>query len=571
MKCNIFLAFGLLFNPAWLHAKTQDATVVTVPNEPSKAAKAIEKPTAEAMRALAKSICDGDKKAFDILCATHEDLYRDPANNINTNFLLVSEAFDLLGKECAKGNVFAFDALKAGATKKGVFSFAMVGLGIAATAGHKKSLDILINEKDVGNLIEPASANIQPAVDFLIHLLMTHDDILVRYAAATGLKGAAQKGNAQAKAALDEHFRSRPNDPKLEDEAADTGERPSVDQALGTPTSNEMRLLAKSNNGDKNEVPKLAAVGNKEGPGKAFFNRMTALAQAGEEAKLRNCIGGAMKILMSAEVNPSLCQKFQVPANYVSEKAGEGVDAGLLLVEFKDPLGGAVTFFLRKGAGGGLQIVDVSDGRHRLGADLLKGIEKIVKKKFDDERLRLRADAIQGSLGQYPETYRSGPEDSQEVPMHEIMERHSRGEAIGELMARGYLGKAVGPIRYAGALPLDAKAEILFAAENLVDGGYYCLSAGGEFLRLDEAAFRKLSEREGFGRAKKHLAIAPEILAKVESLCTGLAGAPKQRIEARKALLALGAAGVPALRQQLRNPDPEVAAAVGEIINEITR
>ncbi|MEN9362251.1 MAG: hypothetical protein RL095_3786 [Verrucomicrobiota bacterium] len=212
-KYNLSLALSLLFNPAWLHANTLDAPDTTVQTEPSTVAKAIEKPTAEAMRALAKSICDGDKKADN-----------EPERNQN-NYKLMRAAFDLLGQEAAKGKALAFDALKAALSQNTPHGFAVLGMGIAAAGGHKESLDILLRYDEhrisqllaVDSLMEPAAANIEPAVAVLIRVIRNPDDKPLHWMASEGLKGAAQKGNAQAKAALDEYARAHP---KAEDQPA---------------------------------------------------------------------------------------------------------------------------------------------------------------------------------------------------------------------------------------------------------------------------------------------------------------------------------------------------------------
>ncbi|MEN9362336.1 MAG: hypothetical protein RL095_3871 [Verrucomicrobiota bacterium] len=216
MKYNVSLALGLLFNAALLHANTPDATV---PPEPPIAAKAIEKPTAEAMRSLAKSICDGDKKAFDVLCATEAKLYRDRMPGRRPVMLA---AYDLLGQEAAKGNALAFDTLKKAMSVSGCASSGMV---IAAAGGRKEALDILHKEaintlrkhnedglilsSAVGELIAHASSNIEPAVDFLIKVLRDPRTMPLHPMASQGLKGAAQKGNAKAKAALEDYARAQ--------------------------------------------------------------------------------------------------------------------------------------------------------------------------------------------------------------------------------------------------------------------------------------------------------------------------------------------------------------------------
>ena len=227
MKQTLSLLITLLFNAAIVNALPPD---IKAPAESPGAEKALEKTSKEAMRSLAQRICTSDRKAFDTLCATAVELYRDidyttDQERVRTNYELVREAFDLLGQEAAKGNGPAFDALKASLHETPVNGFAVLGMGIAAAGGHKESLSILLNpdahhillSEAVGALIAPASANIEPAVDFLINVIRNPAYRPLYKMASDGLKGAAQKGNAKAKAALDELIQSQP---KAEDAPA---------------------------------------------------------------------------------------------------------------------------------------------------------------------------------------------------------------------------------------------------------------------------------------------------------------------------------------------------------------
>jgi thiol-disulfide isomerase/thioredoxin len=227
MKHTITLLTALLFAAVLVHAEPPAAKAAS---ERPNAAKAIEKPTTDAMRSLAQRICSGDKKALDTLRATVVELYRDidyttDEDRVQTNYVLVREAFDLLGREAAKGNGPAFDALKASLRETPAGSFAVLGMGIAAAGGHKESLAILLTPDEhqimlstaVGALMEPAAANIEPAVDFLIKVIQNPDNRPLYQMASDGLRGAAQKGNVKAKAALDELARALP---KTEDAPA---------------------------------------------------------------------------------------------------------------------------------------------------------------------------------------------------------------------------------------------------------------------------------------------------------------------------------------------------------------
>ena len=191
-------------------------------DESPSPAQAIEKPTKEEMRSLAQRICNGDRQAFETLRATVVELYRAVPNSdperFATNYELMREAFDLLGQEAGKGNESAFaglkDSLPCGSIMHG---FALDSIGIAAAGGHKEALSILLKldesellSERVGAMMAPASANIEPAVDFLIHVLRNPNNRPLFNMASDGLKGAAQKGNAKAQAALDELAKAEP-------------------------------------------------------------------------------------------------------------------------------------------------------------------------------------------------------------------------------------------------------------------------------------------------------------------------------------------------------------------------
>lgn len=177
-------------------------------------------PSAEAMRAVANRIVNGDSAAFGELTIDAANLYkgidyrRDPWR-YRMNAGRMRAAFDVLGEQAGQGNDAAFQALKKSLGREPLKSFAPDALGIAAAAGNGQALDILLDYKQWGimdstaglALRTPAAADIQPAVDFFVAALRdpanAHNGI--DSYALPALQSAAAKGNQKAKAALEEH------------------------------------------------------------------------------------------------------------------------------------------------------------------------------------------------------------------------------------------------------------------------------------------------------------------------------------------------------------------------------
>lgn len=191
----------------------------TLAEEPRQGTtESIPQPTTATMRALAERIANGDQAALDELRDTAKKLYRDIDFNkekerVVSNLVLMRAAFNVLGEEAGKGNDKAFQALKTCFGTSNLSSFAPDALGIAAAAGHKEALGILLNHDAWGILKSsavfalraPAEANIEPAVDFLIAVILNPNDRPLWHGASVGLVGAATKGNQKAKDALEKY------------------------------------------------------------------------------------------------------------------------------------------------------------------------------------------------------------------------------------------------------------------------------------------------------------------------------------------------------------------------------
>jgi ankyrin repeat protein len=179
-------------------------------------------PSPDEMRALAACIAEGDDLAFKKLNSTADRLYGEIKNYQDERdrvLLLLGRmhaAFDLLGEEAGKGNGRALQALKKCLDPNcRLQSFAPDALGIAAAAGNKEALDILIHYNDwgilqssaVSALCAPAKANVEPAVEYFVNWLATlqsdERDGGMAIAATNALGSAAAMGNPKAKAALE--------------------------------------------------------------------------------------------------------------------------------------------------------------------------------------------------------------------------------------------------------------------------------------------------------------------------------------------------------------------------------
>lgn len=177
-----------------------------------------EPPTTVSMRALAERIANGDQTAFHELQETDKMLYRDidydqDKKRVMANLILMKAAFDVLGEQAGRGNDRAFQMLKACLGTGHLRSFAPDALGIAAAAGHKEALEILLHHDRWGILLSStvfalrpvAENNDERVVDFLVGILENPRDRALWYGASEGLAGAAVKGNEKAKAALEKY------------------------------------------------------------------------------------------------------------------------------------------------------------------------------------------------------------------------------------------------------------------------------------------------------------------------------------------------------------------------------
>jgi ankyrin repeat protein len=178
-------------------------------------------PSREAMRAMAQRICDGDAGGFDELAAAAEQLrigrVKEQAQ-VRLNADRMDAAFQVLGEEAGKGNDNAFQALKKCLGHNPLKYFTAGPLGVAAAAGHREAVEILVAYKEWGlletdadfALVAPARANVQPAVDYFAQLLLdpSHSKPAwsgVRQSAKEALESAAAQGNQNAKAALEKY------------------------------------------------------------------------------------------------------------------------------------------------------------------------------------------------------------------------------------------------------------------------------------------------------------------------------------------------------------------------------
>lgn len=174
-------------------------TFVMLVVSPAHAASS-KPPTPQTMRALANRIAQGSPSAFNELRDIAEQLYLGidyarERSRVMTNLTLMRAAYDVLGEQAAKGNRWAFDALKKSLKIKHLGSFAPDALGIAAAAGRADALDILLEHDKWGILLssavfalqKPAAKNNPKAIEFLIAVLNEPRDRPLWLGAAVGL------------------------------------------------------------------------------------------------------------------------------------------------------------------------------------------------------------------------------------------------------------------------------------------------------------------------------------------------------------------------------------------------
>jgi ankyrin repeat protein len=176
-------------------------------------------PSRDAMRAIARSICDGEPIAIDDLAGTVREFYRGgrgPAAQQQIKADRANAAFEVLGEEAGKGNANALRALKIYLGQNDLKWSAVHALGIAAAAGNEESLNLLLRYRDwkllensVAFALAPAAkANKQPAVDFFVTLALDRESVKHQYYGVGWLvkevlETSATNGNSNAKAALD--------------------------------------------------------------------------------------------------------------------------------------------------------------------------------------------------------------------------------------------------------------------------------------------------------------------------------------------------------------------------------
>ena len=174
-------------------------TCITLVISPTHAAST--KPqTPQTMRALAGRIANGSPSAFNELRDAAEQLYlgidyAKEKSRVMANLTLMRAAYDVLGEQAAKGNRWAFDALKKSLKIRHLGSFAPDALGIAAAAGRAEALDILINHNKWSILLssavfaleKPAARNNPKAIEFLLTVLNEPRDRALWLRAAVGL------------------------------------------------------------------------------------------------------------------------------------------------------------------------------------------------------------------------------------------------------------------------------------------------------------------------------------------------------------------------------------------------
>jgi hypothetical protein len=174
------------------------------------------------MRAVAAQIAAGDQSALTRLEEISAELYQDidyhkEKERLSSNLVLMTAAFDVLGKKAGAGSLAAFEALRQSLGMRHLRSFAPDGLATAAAAGHAEALDILLHYEEHGILLssavfalaKPAAKNNEQAVIFLVDTLTNPNHKSLWHGASQGLIAASHAGNPQAKAALAQYASRR--------------------------------------------------------------------------------------------------------------------------------------------------------------------------------------------------------------------------------------------------------------------------------------------------------------------------------------------------------------------------
>jgi len=181
-------------------------------------------PSLADMRAIGKRIANGDESAINDLAKVDDDLRQHIKPNHNQyphvpdpwimiKLGRINTALNVVGEEAGNGNEKALHALeKCLGMRLGDVPRA---LGIAAAAGNKEALDMLLNYNKWGidnlsanfSLCLPAEANVEPAVDYFVAWLNSDKPYQTGVGevmdVTNALTSAAAKGNKKAQAALE--------------------------------------------------------------------------------------------------------------------------------------------------------------------------------------------------------------------------------------------------------------------------------------------------------------------------------------------------------------------------------
>lgn len=185
------------------------------------AATEIVYPRAEEMEALGQRAAHGERAAIDELESVASKLFRgltaaqrrEQKGQLDLARELLLSAFDEIGRSVTLPTEDdpAFQSLRYSLEYQQLRSVGAHGLGIAAAAGHRPSLTILLDHRKHGvvcaaaatALKESAVRGIPEAIDYLIALLDDESHRHIWHTAAHALEPVAQQGNPAAKAALE--------------------------------------------------------------------------------------------------------------------------------------------------------------------------------------------------------------------------------------------------------------------------------------------------------------------------------------------------------------------------------
>lgn len=181
-------------------------------------AKAVDKHT---MTELGQQAGRGELSAVDRIGEAYAEIYKGidlgkDRERVDENLVLMRSAFETLSDAInldAPKNPALYSLLYALEDER-LMSFATYALGRAAARGHEPSLKILLNYKEreivlssvVFALREVAENGNDDAIKFLLSVVDDDSKKPLWHGATSGLKGAAEKGNPQAKAAIQKYL-----------------------------------------------------------------------------------------------------------------------------------------------------------------------------------------------------------------------------------------------------------------------------------------------------------------------------------------------------------------------------